>query len=97
LIVGLLAVVLGCERPVVDAALDELVSAGYARGEAPDGDDAHGHGPCLTEAGLALACGRAEPGETATDILRRVEACTLRCLAAVRSARQHSSRCEQQA
>ena len=47
---GLLAVVLGCERPSVDAAVTELVSAGYACSAAPDGDDSHGHGPSITEA-----------------------------------------------
>ena len=80
---GLLAVVLGCERSDVDAALSELIRDGLAEGDAAD-DAAQPRPPCITEGGMVVASGQAQRGETAAEAVRRLETNTLQRLAAAR-------------
>jgi len=82
---GLLAVVLGCERADVDAALCELIREGLAEGDGAD-EGAQSHPPCITEGGMVVASGQAQRGETGADAVRRLEADTLRRLVSARAA-----------
>jgi hypothetical protein len=82
---GLLAVVLGCERAAVDAAVCELMAAGLAQDEAA-ADSPQGHAACITEGGMALASGQAQAGESAAEVVQRLEVNTLLQLASVREA-----------
>jgi hypothetical protein len=75
---GLLAMVLGCERSALDAALGELTAAGLAQ---DDSDErSMSHAPTITESGMAVACGHAPSWESAPDAVQRLQADALRQL-----------------
>jgi hypothetical protein len=82
---GLLAIVLGCERSDVDAALCELIREGLAEGDIAE-DSVQPHAPRITEGGMVVASGQAQRGETAAEAVQRLEAHTLQRLASAREA-----------
>ena len=81
---GLLAIVLGCERMEVDGALRELTRDGLANGCAPSSDSTQADAACITEAGMAVASGQARRGESAAELVQRLEADALRGLTSAR-------------
>jgi hypothetical protein len=76
----LLAMVLGREMATVNAALSELVEAGLAQASAPTQNSSQSQAPCITEAGMAVACGQADGWESAAAVVTRLEAVALRKL-----------------
>jgi hypothetical protein len=83
---ALLAMVLGCEASAVESTMAELAAAGLAQGDTPDAGAPNRLGPAITEAGMAVASGLAQPWESTTHALQRIEADGLRRLMAVRVA-----------
>src|ERR1043165_881158 len=86
---GLLAMVLGCEAGAVATTVDELVDGGLAEADSDAASaDAttHRHAPAITEAGMAVACAQAQPWESPSHALQRIEADNLRQLMTVRVA-----------
>ena len=77
----LLSMVLGREMAAVNAALADLVDAGLAQAATPATDGSmQQQAPCITEAGMAVACGQAEQWEAAPKVVARLEAMALRKL-----------------
>jgi hypothetical protein len=84
---GLLAMVLGCETAAVEATVSDLAAAGLAEeADSAPAETTTRQAPAITEAGMAVACGLAQPWESPAQALQRIEANGLRQLMTVRVA-----------
>ena len=78
----LLAMALGREIAIVNAALADLVDAGLAQAASPAKDGSLAS--CITEAGMAVASGQARPWEAAAGVVARLEAMVVSKLQSLR-------------
>ena len=81
---GLLAMVLGCERSIIETTVGELSAAGLAGDDAGAADAPSRPAPVITEPGMAVACGLAQRWESPPHVLQRIEASALRGLMTAR-------------
>src|SRR5437867_3515117 len=64
---GLLAMVLGCEAGTVESMVGELTATGLADADSAPADTNSHPAPAITESGMAVACGLAQPWESPAD------------------------------
>src|SRR5205085_2901675 len=83
---GLLAMVLGCETDTVESLVGELTATGLADADTAPTDAGSRQAPAITESGMAVACGLAQPWESPAHAMQRIEANTLRQLMTARVA-----------
>jgi hypothetical protein len=83
----LLSMVMGCDAAALRDATAALVDAGLAQARiVADGTESRPETPCITDRGMAVACGYAQDAEDAAGVLARLETRTLRALLSARVA-----------